>query len=262
MEKPDRLALVTYLSLFYELFQDSQPFMQRVDTGNELEVSTKPVTSNAADKTRPSSSKISECSAEGPSAENPVDTVEMLGASQKPVNSKFDVQTTSRKVEVTAATAKSGKASKYPEKPDKKIDKSQKKKDTSDMKVGTSDKKTDKPSKQSDKKADKLDKCSDKSGKEASTAGKQLDRPGKMSGKSQKLATSAVKEATPADKQLTSANKCAKKLETSPPNNVASTEVQIMSPVEILDKKKKRKFHLFPWNKKKSLATATPSIER
>lgn len=266
MEKPDRLALVTYLSLFYELFQDRQPFMQQADTGNELEVSTKPVTAKAADKTRPSSSKVFGSSAKSSSAENPVDTVEMLVASQMPVNS-FAAQTISKKVEVAAATTNSAKASKHPERSDEKIDKSQKKKDKFDTKVGTSDKKTNKPSKQSDKsdkKADKHEKFSDMSDKEASTAGKQSDKPGKMSGKSEKLATSADKEATQADKHLTSANKCTKKLETSPTNNVANTKDQITSPLETFDKKKKkkRKFHLFRRNKKKSLATATSSIER
>ena len=267
MEKPDRLALVTYLSLFYELFQDSQPFMQRADTGNELEVSTK---HKAADNTRPSSYKISESSAKGLPAENPVDTVEMLVASQMPVNS-FAVQTASKK-EVAAATAKAGKATKPPEKSNEKRQKSQKRKDKSDKKVGTSDKKTDKPVKQSgnsnkkanesDKKADKLDRWSDMSSKEAGTARKQSDKPGKMSGTSEKLATSADKEANPADKQLTSADKGTRKLEMSPNNNAANAKDQLMSSVESSDKKKKRKFNLFRRNKKKSLATATPSIER
>lgn len=268
MEKPDRLALVTYLSLFYELFQDSQPFMCPAHTRNELEVSVpakvadETECSREAKSTSENSSKTSERPAKAPSTGKPV---EKFVISHMPVNSSA-VQTISKEVEVAAA-AKSDKSSKQSEKSDKE---SQKKKDKSDKKVGTvgtSDKKTDKPSKQSDnmdkkanesyKKADKVDKWSDTSGKEAGTSGKQSDKPGKTSYKSEKLATSA-------DKQLTSAKECTKKVETSQTNNVANSKDQITSPAETSDKKKKKKkkFHIFRRNKKKSLATATPSIER
>ena len=55
MEKPDRLALVTYLSLFYELFQDSHPVTPKTASGNTLEVS--PVKVNPTSTKEPTPSK-------------------------------------------------------------------------------------------------------------------------------------------------------------------------------------------------------------
>lgn len=314
MEKPDRLALVTYLSLFHELFQDSQPFVPPTSSGNDLEVSSKSATAEATKEAKPSrdvksthekpnlSPKMSDTPIKTPLAEKPV---EKLATSSQMCVTSSTVPSTSKKESTSAeksdasswmsdnhnSTKQSDKSDKKAEKSDKKADKSGKKSDKLDKKAQKLDKETDKSDKKVDKldkketdksdkkadkldrKAEKLDKETDKSDKKAARSDKKADKLDKKTGKPDDLSASSKQSDKPGKKsdksdrkQATSVMKSTKDLETSTAENSATTvEGQTASPGETPSKKKKSKlkFRLFSRrNKKKSLATATPSIER
>lgn len=203
MEQPDRLALVTYLSLFYELFQDSQP--ATLPTGPEHDVKVSSLKEPTPSKEAASScekSSISPKKSAASTSKTAISTEKPVSPVEKPVTSAQKPVTSTRK-QVTSAE----KTLTSFEKPSEKQVISAKK-----------------PATSAEKKIASVEK----------PAGKQVT--------SEKQVVSTEKPATSTKEQITSPEK----------------------PVESPGKKKKhkRKLGIFRRSKKKTLATATPSVER
>ena len=189
MNAPDRLALVTYLSLFYELFQDTKPAILQAGSVNSVETTN-------------TSKRPAVCTNEPPPSKEPL---------EKKTNKKKSALTVKPVEKKLTSSSLKG--------------------------AGFSEQQSTHPS-------NELQVASTKKDAEAQP-------------------TSAVKQVTSPGEQAASADK--KKPGISIDKPVSSADKQVTSPVEspVKKKKTKRKFRLFRRrNKKKSLATATPSVER
>ena len=245
MGSPDRLALVTYLSLFYELFHESQPVTIPTATEHDLKAK-KPTTSEKSTVSMKESATGEVTSIKKPattekhvtvtSTKKVKSTDDSFTSSQKPLNSSEKPVNFGKKPVSIAASSTS----------------SQKSITTSEKQVASSRK----PFAPSEKKVSSAEKPISVENISPVSAGKQISSAEKRASTStstNKRVATTEKPGTPAEtlveKQVTSADKC-----------TASTENEQVEPSP-KKKSKKKKFRLFS-RRKKSLATATPSIER
>lgn len=242
MESPDRLALVTYLSLFYELFHGSQPVA--LPTGAEHDSKAK----------KPTVSKSSHEKSTKKMGTGEVTSTETSTSSKKPTSTEKHIISSEKKSSEKSFTS-SQKQLTSPEKQvtsDKKSlsvatssTSSQKSITTSEKQVASSQK----PFAPSEKQATSAEKATSLQTASTVSAEKQISLTKKSNSPIPTVGKPGASAETLVEKQITTTDKC-----------TASAESEQVEPPP-KKKSKKKRFRLFS-RKKKSLATATPSIER
>ena len=273
MESPDRLALVTYLSLFYELFHGSQPVT--LPTGAEHDSKAKkPKVSheNSTISTKKSATSEVISTETSTSIKKPTSTTEKQVTSTEKLKSTEQSFTSSRKPSEEQASsdkklvsvATSSTSSQKPvTSPEKQVSSSQKPFTSSEKHV-TSAEKFKSVEKSSQKPLEKQVTSAEKPSSVEKSSRKlfisSIVSTENQASSAETQATSTSRQVTTIEKPGTPAEKLVEKVASAEKCTTSAETEQVETPPK--KKSKKRKFRLFRRNKKKSLATATPSIER